>query len=443
MIVSCNFMDAMGESLPAWCFQQAGYFQGGTWAADAPRLMRQFTPAALFFAGFTLDVFGEAALIFRNPSSHALHRSYGCSPPHRLAADLSPRTSLITGRRGELLEKRFHLRARHTVLCPRPWSQNIIQHLRIRTMNTSNNCSATDLEVYHHVRLIELVLYNLIFFFGAVFNGLALWVFFCKIKKWTETKVYVINLVFADCFVICTLPSMSYLLWSKSNRNELCQFIEAIYIINMIVSTYIVSFISIDRYIAIKHPMKARTFRSPSKAALLCGLLWVSVIIGTTLSLWQRHAAFCFQKDSSTPTTLSLLSIFFAFTLPLAILTFCSTEVIRNLKRHLNTNSPEDKSIQKAIHIIYANLIVFLVCFLPASLGVLARFIMERVEATCFMLQVMKNFSSVTRCIATSNCCLDSICYYFVSKEFHEALPLPKSSPEQTNQTPPFQTYTC
>lgn len=307
----------------------------------------------------------------------------------------------------------------------------------------SNNCNVTNLELYHHVRLIEFTLYNLIFFFGALFNTLALWVFFCKIKKWTETKVYAINLVFADFFVICTLPCMAYFLWNKSTRDELCQFIEAMYFINMVVSIYIISFISIDRYIAIKHPLKARTFRSPSKAALLCGLLWVSVIIGATLQLWQRHAVLCFQKDTTAPAALSLLSIVFVFTLPLAVLTFCSTEVIRNLKRQLNTNSPEDKLIQKAVHIIYANLIVFLICFLPAFLGVLARFIMEKVGATCFLLQFMKNFSSVTRCIATSNCCLDSVCYYFVTKEFHEALLLPKPSTEKTDQSHSWQTHTC
>ncbi|NXS70170.1 GPR35 protein, partial [Pandion haliaetus] len=181
-------------------------------------------------------------------------------------------------------------------------------------MNVSNNCNYTNLELYHHVRLLEFVLYNLIFFFGALFNVVALWVFFCKIKKWTETKVYVINLVFADCFVVCTLPSMAYLLWNKSIRDELCQFIEAMYFINMVVSIYTILFISIDRYIAIKHPLKARTFRSPSKAALLCGLLWVSVIIGATLQLQQRHATLCFQKDTTASTALSLLSIFFVFT---------------------------------------------------------------------------------------------------------------------------------
>ncbi|NXX64088.1 GPR35 protein, partial [Scopus umbretta] len=181
-------------------------------------------------------------------------------------------------------------------------------------MNVSNSCSVTNLELYDCVRLIEFALYNLIFFFGALFNALALWVFFCKIKKWTQTRVYVINLVFADCFVICTLPFKAYLLWNKSTRDELCQFIETMYSVNMVVSIYIISFISIDRYIAIKHPLKSRTFRSPSKAALLCGLLWVSVVIGVTLQFWHRHASLCFQKDTTASTTVRLLSIFFVFT---------------------------------------------------------------------------------------------------------------------------------
>lgn len=302
----------------------------------------------------------------------------------------------------------------------------------------SNNCSTTSLELHPHVRLIEFALYSLIFFFGALFNVLAFWMFSCKMKKWTETRVYVMNLVFADFSVICTLPSMVYLLWNKSARGELCQFTETMYFINMLVSIYIISFISIDRYIAIKHPLKAKTFRSPSKAALLCGLLWVLVIVSATIQLWHKHAALCSQTYIPMPAALSLLAIFFVFTLPLAILTFCSTEVIRNLKKHLNTNSPEEKSIQKAVHIIYANLIVFLICFMPAYLGLLARFILESVGSTCFLLCVVKNFSSVMRCIATSNCCLDSVCYYFVTREFQEAFLHPKASTQKPEATPPL-----
>ncbi|KAI1235686.1 hypothetical protein IHE44_0001766 [Lamprotornis superbus] len=133
--------------------------------------------------------------------------------------------------------------------------------------------------------------------------------------------------------VICTLPSMVYLLWNESARGELCQLTETMYFINMLVSIYIISFISIDRYIAIKHPLKARTFRSPSKAALLCGLLWVLVISSASIQLWHRHSDLCFHTYTPLPAALSLLAIFFVFTLPLAILTFCSTETLA--QRHL------------------------------------------------------------------------------------------------------------
>uniref|UniRef100_G1NRY6 G-protein coupled receptors family 1 profile domain-containing protein n=1 Tax=Meleagris gallopavo TaxID=9103 RepID=G1NRY6_MELGA len=263
------------------------------------------------------------------------------------------------------------------------------------------------IEVNPHVHLTEFALYIFTFFFGAIFNVLALWVFFCKIKKWTETRVYAINLVFADFFVICTLPFMAYLIWKKSVRSELCQFIEAMYFINMVVSIYIISFISIDRYLGIKHPLKARAFRSPSKAACLCGLLWLAVTIGTILKLQQRYADFCFQYDTSTPTALILLSMFFILTLPLATLTFCSIEIIRSLKKQLKTNSLEQKSIQKALYIIYANLIVFLICFLPPHLMLIARLIMK------VSIQILS-------CLANSNCCLDAFCYYFAAKESQE-----------------------
>ncbi|XP_032302625.1 G-protein coupled receptor 35-like [Coturnix japonica] len=322
-------------------------------------------------------------------------------------------------------------------------SQTITCHSHIRTMNESRSCSLTHIEVNSHVRVAEFALYILTFFFGAIFNVLALWVFFCKIKKWTETRVYAINLVFADFFVICILPFMAYLIWKNSARDELCQFVEAMYSINMVVSIYIISFISIDRYLGIKHPLKARAFRSPSKAAVLCGLLWLAVTIGSISKHQQRYADFCFQYDTGVPTTVRLLSFFFIFTLPLAVLTFCSIEIIRSLKRQLKTNSLEEKSIQKALYIIYANLFVFLLCFLPPYVIFIAKIVMEHTETSCSLIHFVKNFSSMTRCIATSNCCLDCVCYYFVTKEFQEAILLPKSSTARTTQTRSVQTHVC
>ncbi|XP_061314427.1 G-protein coupled receptor 35-like [Pezoporus flaviventris] len=304
------------------------------------------------------------------------------------------------------------------------------------------NCTEDD-DMRNSIALFQLIVYIPVLSLGIPPNMIAFRLFCCKLKRWTETRMYVISLIVADSCMLFALPFLMYACTYDHSRDVLCQFTETMYFINMSVSTYIITFISTDRYIAIKHPLKARAFGSPSKAALLCGLLWVSGIIGATAQIRQSQSTLCFQKDTTVPAALSLLSMFFIFILPLATLTFCSTEAIRSLKRCLNTNSPEEKPIQKAVHILYANLIVFLVCFLPVFFGLLARFVTDSIGATCFMLHVMKNISPMTRCVATSNCCLDSVCHYFVTKEFHEALLPSKTSSEKTDQLHPLQTHTC
>ncbi|XP_032654317.1 G-protein coupled receptor 35 [Chelonoidis abingdonii] len=302
-------------------------------------------------------------------------------------------------------------------------------------MTNSTNCN-NSLKWSYNVRLIQVIIYATIFPFGAIFNVLALWVFCCKLKKWTETRVYMINLVIADCSVVCTLPFTIYFIWNEWHRDTLCFTIQSIYLINMSMSIYIITVISIDRYIAIKYPLKAKSLRSPWKAALICGLLWVSTITGLNIKQ-ERSEPLCFQKLSTEPSTSVLFFLIFIFLIPLTILSFCSMHVIRSLKKRMLTNPQENKLIEKAIYIVFANMIVFIVCFSPVQIGMLARFVMEKNGVNCLAIQKIRTFISVTACIANSNCCMDAICYYFVAKEFQEASSFckPKSHHSKTNQT--------
>ncbi|XP_067394744.1 G-protein coupled receptor 35 [Emydura macquarii macquarii] len=302
-------------------------------------------------------------------------------------------------------------------------------------MTNSTNCSNIQKPSYN-VQLIQVIIYAIIFPFGAMFNVLALWVFCCKLKKWTETKVYMINLVIADCAVVCTLPFTIYFLWKEWRRDTLCLTIQTIYLTNMFMSIYIITIISVDRYIAIKYPLKAKSLRSPRKAALICGFLWVSLIIGLTLGQ-NRKESLCFQKLSTTPSIAVPYWFFLVFLIPLIILSFCSMHIIKSLKKKMIMDPHEKKLIEKSIYIVSANMIVFIVCFLPAQTGMLVRFVMEKNGVTCLAIQNIRNFISVSTCIANSNCCMDAICYYFVAKEFQEAssFPKPKSHHPKSTQT--------
>lgn len=65
-----------------------------------------------------------------------------------------------------------------------------------------SNCT----EVQHGIVLLQLVVYIPVLTLGIPLNAIAFWVFCCKLKRWTETKVYMINLIIADSFLLFTLP---------------------------------------------------------------------------------------------------------------------------------------------------------------------------------------------------------------------------------------------
>ncbi|KAJ7402225.1 hypothetical protein BTVI_88313 [Pitangus sulphuratus] len=111
------------------------------------------------------------------------------------------------------------------------------------------------------IAVLQLIVYIPVIALGIPLNVIAFWVFCCKLKGWTETKVYMINLIVADSFLLFTLPFMAYLTKNKYPADRLCTAIYSIYFTNMPMSIFIITLIAIDRYIAIKFPLKAKMCR--------------------------------------------------------------------------------------------------------------------------------------------------------------------------------------
>ncbi|NXK35123.1 GPR35 protein, partial [Piprites chloris] len=271
------------------------------------------------------------------------------------------------------------------------------------------------------IALLQLIVSIPVLALGIPLNAIALWVFCCRLKGWTETKVYMINLIVADSFLLFTLPFMIYL--TKYNRpiDQLCVAIHNIYFTNMPMSILIITLIAIDRYIAIKFPLEAKVFRSPLKSASIRGFLWIMLIIYPNISakLQNRQERLCFRRQSLEPSYLSLFATIFGYFIPLGIVIFCSVQVIKCLKKNMATSPYETKLIQKAVYIVSVNLCVFVVCFSPFYITMLVRFAVEVTGASSLVSAV--NISiKISACLANCNCCLDAFCYYFAAKEFPE-----------------------
>ncbi|XP_041342941.1 G-protein coupled receptor 35-like [Pyrgilauda ruficollis] len=281
------------------------------------------------------------------------------------------------------------------------------------------NC--TERGAHGSIVVLQLVVYIPVLALGIPLNAIAFWVFCCKIKRWTETKVYMINLIVADTSLLFTLPFLLYFTKYKHPIDQLCLAIQNICFINMPMSIFIITLIAIDRYIAIKFPLKAKILRSPLKSASICGFLWTAMITYSSLYHIRRRSweGCCFWKQSLLPSYSSLVYCICGYFIPLGIVMFCSVQVIRCLKQKMATGPHETKLFQKAVQIVSVNLCVFAVCFSPFHISLLLRFAVEVAGAHSLMPGVVTCIK-VSACLANCNCCLDAFCYYFAAKEFPE-----------------------
>ncbi|XP_057602351.1 G-protein coupled receptor 35 [Hippopotamus amphibius kiboko] len=251
---------------------------------------------------------------------------------------------------------------------------------------------------------------------GLLLNSLALWVLCCRLPRWTETRIYMAHLAVADLCLLCVLPFFLHSLESSNQDTLLCQLSQGTYLANRYMSISLVTAIAVDRYVAVRHPLRARRLRSPRQAAATCAALWV-LVLGSLALRWflsVQEGGFCF---TSRPGAISYTAVFslLGFYLPLAVLGFCSLQVVAALaQRPATAVARQTEATRKASRMVLANLVVFVVCFLPFHVVLTVRTAMGHSCAIRLALQITSRLSD-------ANCCLDAICYYFMAKEFQEA----------------------
>lgn len=102
--------------------------------------------------------------------------------------------------------------------------------------------------------------------------------FLCRYTKMkTATNIYIFNLALADALVTSTLPfqSVNYLMGTWPFGDMLCKMVMSIDYYNMFTSIFTLTTMSIDRYVAVCHPVKALDFRTPRNAKIVNVCNWI------------------------------------------------------------------------------------------------------------------------------------------------------------------------
>lgn len=127
----------------------------------------------------------------------------------------------------------------------------------------------------------------------------------CRYTKMkTATNIYIFNLALADTLVTSTLPfqSVNYLMGTWPFGDVLCKMVMSIDYYNMFISIFTLTTMSVDRYIAVCHPVKALDFRTPHNAKIVNVCNWIlSSAIGLPVMFMASTSVTCKHTCTRAP----------------------------------------------------------------------------------------------------------------------------------------------
>ncbi|KAF1383988.1 hypothetical protein PFLUV_G00137550 [Perca fluviatilis] len=280
------------------------------------------------------------------------------------------------------------------------------------TNSTTNNCKED---------ILQGLAYSAVFLLGFLVNAAALRAFIAKRDPWTDTHIYMLNLVIADTVLILFIPLRIYDAFYCLHPNEFCTFLIFLHYINMYVSIMITTAISVHRYLVIRFPLQARSWRKKKETACaVCLVFWGLLVTICAIfrenndpkKLWK-----CYErcKDNQLDPKLIVILVSLGFLAPLLIIVFCSSHIICILLK-VGDKSEEKKS---TIGIVTANMIVFIVCYTPIHIAFIVNYFEKVPENWQSKYLPAHVYLLVAEWIASTNCCFDSIGYYFLLKQFY------------------------
>ncbi|XP_059187771.1 lysophosphatidic acid receptor 6-like [Centropristis striata] len=248
--------------------------------------------------------------------------------------------------------------------------------------------------------------YGSIMALGLPLNAVSLWILLRHHSLKTPSAVFMVNLAISDLLLVISLPMRVYFYatgtWPLGDLA--CNLIRMLFRTNIRSSNFFITFISVDRLLAVVYPLRSRHLRTACNALKAVGLAWlfvlvthIPVIVKRSGFLESNNKSTCFEFSQRQPKISAMVYVKPVIVLTmLAVNIVCTTLVSWTLHRHLSDSARVNNKINVML-IFIMNLVMFTICFLPLSLSLL----------------INRTASEPLVCLATVNCCLDPLLYYF------------------------------
>lgn len=308
---------------------------------------------------------------------------------------------------------------------------------------TYNNSSGGDLPV--HFNIVTAVIYTVVFIVGLLGNTLAIYVVLYYVKMKTVTNMYILNLALADELYILGIPFLgtnSVLAYWPFGK-LLCKVYMTADTMSQFASTFCLMVMSIDRYLAVVHPVRSFKWRKLKVAKIFSTMVWVvSFLIVLPVTLFSD-----LQEDFNTcnitwPDPQDMWSIAFilytsilSFFGPLVVICLCYLLIVIRVNTSLRpsfkfTRDVSSKSVfqvrsasmragltkrrrseRKVTRMVVVMVLVFLICWLP--------FFVTNIVNLIHIIPLANNtLYFITVNLTYLNSCINPFLYGFLSENF-------------------------
>ncbi|XP_020791369.1 type-1 angiotensin II receptor [Boleophthalmus pectinirostris] len=287
------------------------------------------------------------------------------------------------------------------------------------------------------------IVYSCNFIIGIVGNSMVVAVIYCYMKLKTVAHIFVLNLAISDLTFLITLP-----MWAMVTATGyhwpfggfLCKATAAMVIFNLYTSIFFLTALSIDRYLAIVHPVSSRRFRTVLYARITCVLIWLFALVLSVPTALTRdihnisnpNLTVCgvlhttkdnVQSLKQVLLAISLMKSLLGFLIPFIIIITCYCLIGRALlgARHIQKSSQSRDD--EVLRMLAAAVLAFFVCWVPHQIFHFMQLLTQLIMPNnCPLLDIIDTAMPFTICIAYFNSCVNPIVYGFVGRNFRKNL---------------------
>ncbi|XP_056320877.1 2-oxoglutarate receptor 1 [Danio aesculapii] len=274
------------------------------------------------------------------------------------------------------------------------------------------------------------VMYSIICIVGVVGNFLAIIIYLIKLQPWKSSSVIMVNLAVADLLYALSLPILVqfYVTKTWSMGEFMCRFIRFCFYYNLYGSILFLTCLSIFRYVAVVHPLKAAEIRRKRWGILACLAVWaISLVeIGPMLGMitvgQQDNMTKCVDFASNDPMVVwgyGWILTILGYMMPLLVVCWCYTRIAGVLGSSISRNRQSRSKVRMLAILI---LVVFVVCFLPYHImRVLRVDSLRRSDVSCMHRRGVHAAYILSRPLAGLNTFFNLALYTLAGDKFQQA----------------------